>query len=304
MIAQDAGQFNEADHPRADNGQFGEGGGEGESSEGEGGEPRTVELTGKELGDFPDTPEGLKALRHAAVNHLRMMRDEMQADPSKAMDCPILGEKVSIRGRGIDEIRHFGANADKLKLVAGIGSLIGNAYDKSWEDNYKRAEKPRIDGYYTLKSRASIGDKKMDVGILIEKDDTGHYHYDFLLDRPTKTALDSAASAPHRMNEELTNGNPASKEGDWPVKDFAEFDAASQGEFTINMLIENHDAQPATAQDEAIIDTNGFKEITNNPLSKAGVFPYSGRSLPGAPDPGKTYLVYRPAGELSQTPTS
>lgn len=44
-------------------------------------------------------------------------------------------------------------------------------------------------------------------------------------------------------------------------------------------------------------DTNGWPEIKSNPLSKVGVFPYSGASI-GA-DPEKIYQVYRPAEELS-----
>lgn len=45
------------------------------------------------------------------------------------------------------------------------------------------------------------------------------------------------------------------------------------------------------------VDQNGWLEIKKNPISKVGVFPYSGRSI-GAPDPNKMYMVYRPAEEL------
>lgn len=47
------------------------------------------------------------------------------------------------------------------------------------------------------------------------------------------------------------------------------------------------------------VDINGWPEIKRNPLSKVGVFPYLGRSIPGAPDLDATYMVYRPAEELS-----
>ncbi len=46
------------------------------------------------------------------------------------------------------------------------------------------------------------------------------------------------------------------------------------------------------------IDTNGWVEIRDNPLSKVGVFPYLGRSI-GAPEPDRVYMVYRPEKELS-----
>lgn len=57
------------------------------------------------------------------------------------------------------------------------------------------------------------------------------------------------------------------------------------------------------AMDKREIDTNGWPEIKDNPLSKVGVFPYSGRSLPEAPDPNAVYMVYRPAEELGSPET-
>lgn len=48
-----------------------------------------------------------------------------------------------------------------------------------------------------------------------------------------------------------------------------------------------------------IIDTNGWFEVRDNPLSRAGVFEYRGRNIPGAPDPEAMYRVWRPEEELS-----
>lgn len=48
-------------------------------------------------------------------------------------------------------------------------------------------------------------------------------------------------------------------------------------------------------------DGNGWFEVEGNPISKEGVFPYSGRQV-GHPDPAKAddiFMVYRPASELS-----
>lgn len=45
-------------------------------------------------------------------------------------------------------------------------------------------------------------------------------------------------------------------------------------------------------------DINGFLFVKDNPISKVGVFEYSGASIPGA-DHDKTYYVYRPEEELS-----
>lgn len=56
------------------------------------------------------------------------------------------------------------------------------------------------------------------------------------------------------------------------------------------------------AMDRREYDTNGWFTVPDNPLSKVGVFPYSGRSLPDA-DPDKIYGVYRPAEELGSPDT-
>src|ERR1700761_1358150 len=51
-----------------------------------------------------------------------------------------------------------------------------------------------------------------------------------------------------------------------------------------------------------VSDTNGWYEIADNPLSRVGVFEYSGASI-GAPDPNRMYKVYRPAEELADPET-
>ena len=48
--------------------------------------------------------------------------------------------------------------------------------------------------------------------------------------------------------------------------------------------------------------TNSFIEIKANPISKVGVFSYSGRAI-GADDPDKIYNVYRPEEELNNQET-
>lgn len=46
-------------------------------------------------------------------------------------------------------------------------------------------------------------------------------------------------------------------------------------------------------------DINGWFEVKDNPLSCVGVYQYLGKNIPGAPDPGAFYNVYRPAEELN-----
>lgn len=54
-----------------------------------------------------------------------------------------------------------------------------------------------------------------------------------------------------------------------------------------------------TARD---VDLNGYITIDRNPITRVGVFPYSGRGLPGA-DPDKVYNVLRSEEELSSPET-
>lgn len=51
-----------------------------------------------------------------------------------------------------------------------------------------------------------------------------------------------------------------------------------------------------------ITDMNGWYEVQGNPISKVGVFPYSGRIV-GAEEPNKLYNVYRPEEELNNPET-
>jgi len=70
----------------------------------------------------------------------------------------------------------------------------------------------------------------------------------------------------------------------------------------IALVGQAQDEQDAHAMDRSAreVDTNGWFEVKNNPLSKVGVFPYRGIQLPNAPDPNAIYQVYRPAEERNR----
>ena len=55
----------------------------------------------------------------------------------------------------------------------------------------------------------------------------------------------------------------------------------------------------STGMDKREYDTNGWFEVKDNPLSKKGIFQYSGRSISPECEPDRIYNVYRPAEELS-----
>jgi len=50
-------------------------------------------------------------------------------------------------------------------------------------------------------------------------------------------------------------------------------------------------------------DINGWAEIKGNPISKVGVFPYSGQQISSELEPDRIYQVYRPEEELNDPET-
>src|ERR1019366_3956584 len=53
------------------------------------------------------------------------------------------------------------------------------------------------------------------------------------------------------------------------------------------------------AESSRVLDHNGWWEVKENPLSKVGVFMYSGKFISNSLDPAEMFAVYRPAEELS-----
>ena len=58
-----------------------------------------------------------------------------------------------------------------------------------------------------------------------------------------------------------------------------------------------------TGMTARIFDMNGWAEIKGNPISKVGVFPYSGAQISRDLDPSEIFQVYRPEEELSNIET-
>ena len=58
-----------------------------------------------------------------------------------------------------------------------------------------------------------------------------------------------------------------------------------------------------TAQDKKEIDINGYWLIKDNPMTKAGVFPYLGKQISPELEPSKIYQVLRPKEELTKPET-
>lgn len=160
-----------------------------------------VSVSGTELGEFPDTPEGKKELRAAVKAHLESLRGQM-------VDCPALGQKVEIRQRGIKESLAFSGNPKKLKLLHAIPQIISAATHAERSENHKQDKKPDVVAYHYLKSTVVLADERIALEVVIEQDSNGHLYYDLMIEPPKKKAmLDSTGCSPDHYS-----GHPGDSE--------------------------------------------------------------------------------------------
>lgn len=145
-----------------------------------------IVLTGKELGDFPDTPEGKKALREAAIDMLLKLRGDW-------LDCPALNAQVEIRKRGVNKIRSTSADPLKLKVIPAIREILASAIKVRTKPNYDRENSQNILAYHVLRAAVVIGSEEKGVRIVVSEDDKGLFHYDHTL-LATTAIFDSVES--------------------------------------------------------------------------------------------------------------
>lgn len=150
-----------------------------------------IVINGDELGEFPDTPEGLKDLRAAARGFLSALRGQW-------IDCAALSRKVEIRRRSIKEMMAFSGNPKKLKLIPAIVQIIGTATNAQREANNDPASKRNVLAYYRLHNTVQLAGESVPVQVIVEEDDKGLLHYDFLVSKDLKkqsAVLDSSHTA-------------------------------------------------------------------------------------------------------------
>lgn len=133
--------------------------------------PSLVVLTGTELGQFPDTPDGKKALRAAAAGKLEAMIGTW-------VQCPALGGNVEIRRSGIKKTLSLSGDPRKLKLVAALDTLIGNASKLADKPSYSPSLETSIVAYHYLRAVVNLDGADLAVRFVIKEDDKGMFHWD------------------------------------------------------------------------------------------------------------------------------
>lgn len=155
--------------------------------------PQPITLTGKELGEFPDTPEGKKALRKTATTYLKSLIGTW-------VYCPALSGDVEIRTLGMKKVISLSGDPRKLKAIAGLRELIGSAALVSSRPSYLESE-TSVKAYHVLKSQLELGGEALLVRLIIREDNKGQYHYDHSI-LAQDVVLDSVSDGQEKSPDE------------------------------------------------------------------------------------------------------
>jgi len=222
------------------------GSGESEETPTDQGDP-VITLSGKELGDFPDTAEGAKQLRLAAKQKISELI-------GKWVPCPALKGDVEIRKSGVKKTLSLSADTRKLKLVAAIELLISSAKELNSTPPYSPSES-NVTAYHTMRSLAKIDGEDVAVRFVIKEDDKGKFHWDHTVHAPG-AILDSAnRNGPEESDpisdatyESGGSSNPSRLAGDRPYLSkqgniTAAFDSVDESKEVFNLFIEGEEPE-------------------------------------------------------------
>lgn len=147
------------------------------TDEGGSADERKLKFTGNELGYYID----IKDLRNKAKAYYK------EHYQGKTIEREGLGV-VNFSGRGIRETISGGAQTDKIKLIPAIGDIIRYGTIGK-EAPLKHPRNDDIVAFIPITSKINLGDKSLDVGVLIGRDSNGNLYYDmFIKKQPNDSA--------------------------------------------------------------------------------------------------------------------
>jgi hypothetical protein len=134
-----------------------------------------IVLTGKELGDFPETQEGYQAMRKIAEAHFK------QALRNRVIECPALEASVTLRMRGGKHMLNVGATRQKLMLFPAIPQMIQCA--KLIRQSKPTNKAANITDYYVLECHIGIRGIEVVARLIVERDNQGRLLYDMAINK-------------------------------------------------------------------------------------------------------------------------
>ncbi|MGL4448509.1 MAG: hypothetical protein ACRCZA_12620 [Shewanella sp.] len=148
-----------------------------EKPDSDGSEVQVIELTGKELGEFADTPEGKKELRRAAKARLEAMIGD-------STYCSALKADVEIRRAGVKKVISLSSDPQKLMMVGAIKDIIRSASLLSSRPPYDGELDKSARAYHILRAKVLLDHEKLAARVVVKEDVNGAFHYDISVHKP------------------------------------------------------------------------------------------------------------------------
>jgi Large polyvalent protein-associated domain 3 len=152
-----------------------------------------IVLTGKELGDFPETHDGYQALRSSAEAHFK------ETLRNSVVYCPALEAEITLRMRGGKHMLNVGATRHKLMLFPAIAQMIQVA--KLIHHSKPTNKAINITDYYVLVCTVRMQGIEMMARLVVERDNHGRLLYDMAIN---KNALEVSTGV-SKSNDLSTN---------------------------------------------------------------------------------------------------
>ncbi len=131
----------------------------------------SVEISGDELGEYPETEEGRLQLRAAASAFL-------DGIAGKWFDCPALGGEVEIRKSGNRKLISLSVDVRKLKMVKAIPMILRKARKIKTRTPYNGEKDKSAKAYHILRAKIAMAGEPMSARIIVKEDVNGKFHYD------------------------------------------------------------------------------------------------------------------------------
>ena len=230
-----------------------------------------IELTGKELGDFPGTEEGKKALLLKAVEHFRGVLEKKDGIFNPALD-----KWVKFNGTARDKVAQFSKDERKLLVVAKLDGIVANGKPTpiSPVEPHDKAKRKGVVKTHILKTGVSIKGEILKIRFLIHEMKNGNFFYDHSVDREEfskalggNAVARNSADAAGLNNSALLQDEPSSQQR-LTVDNLPNTLDSVNSKMVFNIFIEGE--EPEYVEDdgeeeakEIAVELTGFTKLEN-----------------------------------------
>lgn len=238
-------------------------------------EDQPVVITGKEFGEFDtSTPEGKKALREKAFEHIQAL-----VDNNESVYCADLDANVSFTksaNRKYKSASKGPLGGIKSQLAFKIKELIakGKQY-KEKSESYNHDEQRSQIKYHYLKTNAVVGEQEFTVKLVIRETPEKTFHYDLQLEEGLDQIMDSVdvqmATMPFlRLSQAGGDCSHSVAQSELQLDDTLTLDDVSSG-YVLNLFVFDKDGNEIKDEDiDQSIEGDNNKEIIFSRRTSSG----------------------------------